>query len=73
MVWPDKVRPEASVMVTESMTGRRAGRSSNRFSIANRPPWRSGVENRFEQNDLGASFDQGFRLFVIGGDQLRRK
>jgi hypothetical protein len=34
-VWPESVRPEASVMVPEIITGQRRPRSSNSFSIAN--------------------------------------
>src|SRR5690606_26184840 len=34
-VWPERVRPEASVMVPETITGRRAPRASKASSIAN--------------------------------------
>ena len=34
-VWPDSVRPEASVIVPEIITGQRLPRSSNSFSTAN--------------------------------------
>ena len=34
-VWPERLRPERSVIVTDAITGRRTPRASNACSIAN--------------------------------------
>ena len=44
-VWPDKVRPEASVMVPDTMTGRRVPSASNTSSMANSAAFALSVSN----------------------------
>ena len=70
-VWPERLRPERSVMVPESMIGSSTPISSNTCSTAK--PRRLGVqrvEDSLDQDELDAALDQPARLRGIGLDQL---
>ena len=65
-VWPESVRPLWSTMVTETMTGTRCPEASKYSSMAKeRGLGVERVENRFEQQQVGAAFDQAARLLVV--------
>ncbi len=64
------VRPEASVMVPEIMIGSVTPASSKASSIAaQRRLGVQRVENRLDQQDIGAALDEATRRFLVGGAQ----
>ena len=70
-VWPDSVRPEASVTVPEIMTGQRSPRFLE--ELVDREQRRLGVqrvEYGLDQQQVDAAFDQRARLLEVGRDQL---
>ena len=70
-VWPDSVRPEASVIVPEIISGRRAPRRLER--VVDREQRRLGVqrvEDRLDQQQVDAALEQPVDRFAVGGDQL---
>jgi len=66
VVWPDKVRPDASLIVPETMIGRSTSklvqdcthRVQRRLGI-------QGIEYRFDQNDIDAALDEGARSLGV--------
>jgi hypothetical protein len=70
-VWPESVRPEASVMVPEIMTGQRRPRSSKSLLDGeDRGLGVEGVEDRLDQQQVGAAVDQAVGGCSVGRDQL---
>lgn len=66
-VWPDKVRPLASVIVPEIITGNRVPVSSKYRSMANRAALAfRGVEDGFDQQNIGTTVDQPAHGFTVG-------
>ena len=66
-VWPDSVRPERSVIVPEIMTGRRiALLGEDLFRCEDRRLGVQRVEDRLDQDDVGAAVDQAAQLLAIG-------
>jgi hypothetical protein len=69
-VWPDSVRPEASVIVPEIITGQR--RPAHVEELLDGEQRRLGVqrvEHGFDQQDVGAAFDQALDRFEVMVDQ----
>ena len=70
-VWPESVRPDRSVIVPEIITGRRMPFSSN--TLLGREDRRLGVqriEDRLDQDDIGAAIDEAAHLLGIGDAQI---
>ena len=70
-VWPESVRPDRSVIVPEIMTGNRSPLASKTSSM--RKQCRLGVErveDRLDDQKIGAALDQRGRGFGIGLAQL---
>jgi hypothetical protein len=71
VTWPERVRPEASVIVPEMMTGqRRPALLEERLEREDRGLGVEGVEDRLDGQDVGAAVDQALRLLPIGRDEL---
>ena len=73
-VWPDRVRPDRSVIVPEIMIGSVMPRSSKIFSRGEDAGL--GVErvgDGLEQQQVGAAVDQPVDRLAIGRDELRRR
>ena len=73
-VWPDSVRPERSVIVPEIITGSRTPRLGE--DLLDREDRRLGVErveDRLDQDDVGAAVDQAAQLLAVGDAQTRRR
>ena len=71
VVWPDSVRPEASVIVPEMMIGRSTPGFVDRLS--HREDRRLGVqrvEDRLDQQQVDAAFDQRARADRVGRREL---
>jgi hypothetical protein len=71
-VWPDSVRPEASVIVPEIITGSVARRGSSN-SFVDREQRGLGVErveDGLDQQQVGRRLRSGLGLLVVGVDQL---
>ena len=70
-VWPERLRPERSVMVIDSMIG--TSHAHLRRSLLKRAkPAGLGVErveDRLDQNEVRAAFDEGAGLLAIDIDQ----
>ena len=70
-VWPESVRPERSVIVPEIITGRLAAEllehvvdaGISRLGIQR-------IEDRLDQQNIGAAFDERFGRLGIGGAQF---
>ena len=74
-VWPDSVRPERSVIVPEIITGRRDAARLGEH-LVDREDRRLGVqrvEDRLDQEEVGAAVDQAAHLLAIGVDAARRR
>ena len=70
-VWPDSVRPERSVIVPEIITGRRMPFSAKISSAGeDRRLGVQRVEDRLDQDDVGAAVDQAAQLLAIGDAQI---
>ena len=70
-VWPDSVRPDASVIVPDTMIGSRAPRRSNaRLDREQRRLGVERVEDRLDQQQVGAAVDQALGRFGVGVDEL---
>ena len=70
-VWPDSVRPERSVIVPEIITGRRnAALGEDLLAGEDRRLGVERVEDRLDQNDVGAAVDQADDLLGVGVAQL---
>ena len=70
MVWPESVRPLWSVIVTDTMTGTRCPEACEKFVVVLADGKERGlgvqrVEDRFEQQEIGAAFDEAARLLVV--------
>jgi len=62
VVWPDKVRPEASVMVRTTMMGRSVPALSSTSRTGEQSRLRvQGVEHRLDQQEIDAALDQRAR------------
>jgi hypothetical protein len=73
VVWPDRVRPEASVMVPEIITGsRRASVLEQAFHGEHRRLGVERVEHGLDQQQVGAALDQGLGRLTIGRHQLSK-
>ena len=78
-VWPDSVRPERSVIVPEIITGRRDAAGGEDFLAGeNRRLGVERVEDRLDQDDVGAAVDQAraiarHRRFVRSSNVTARK
>jgi len=71
VVWPDKVRPEASLMVPETIRGRSVANSSKDSRTANkRGLGVQGVEYGLDQDDIDAAFDERARRQRVAGHQF---
>ena len=63
MTWPERVRPEASVIVPEIITGQRRPRSSNSVSSAKIAALALSVSKIVSTSeDVGAAVDQALGL-----------
>ena len=72
-VWPDSVRPDASVIVPETMIGRRAPRALEQsFDREQRGLGVQRVEDRLDQQQVGAAFDQAVGRFARTRRRARR-
>ena len=70
-VCPDRVRPEASVIVPETMTGRRRPSASKADSSAKIAGLRvQGVEHRLDEEEIDAARDEGARRLLVGAAKL---
>ena len=70
-VWPDSVRPEASVIVPETITGSRAPDALEaRLDREQRGLGVQRVEDRLDQQQVGAALDQPVDRLGVGRDQL---
>jgi hypothetical protein len=67
--WPDRVRPEASVIVPEMMIGQRLPRSSNRVRQAKIAALALSV-SKIDQEQIRPAVGQAARLLEVGRDQL---
>ena len=70
-VWPESVRPERSVIVPEIISGRRTPVLGE--DLLDREDRRLGVErveDRLEQDEVGAAVDQAARRLAIGRDEI---
>ena len=66
VVWPDRVRPEASVMVPEIMIGSSTPSLEHALDGEDRRLGVEGVEDGLDQDQVGAAFDQAAgRLDVV--------
>ena len=73
-VWPDSVRPERSVIVPEIITGTSTPRSSKTSRDGeDRRLGVERVEDRLDQQQVGAAVDQPAHLLAIGVAQLDRR
>ena len=71
VVWPDSVRPEASVIVPEMMIGRSMPDSSTAWRAAKSAGLGvQRVEDGLDQQQVDAAFDQRARAFEIGRSEL---
>ena len=66
-VWPESVRPLWSTMVTDTMMGTRCPEASkySSMAIAKRRFGVQRVEDRLDQQEIGAAFDEAARLLVV--------
>ena len=72
-VWPDSVRPEASVMVPEIITGRRAAACLEHFvDREQRGLGVERVEDGLDHQHVGAAVDQAVGGFAVGLGAVRR-
>ena len=70
-VWPDSVRPEASVIVPEIITGRLAAQClAHRGDRVERRLGVQRVEDRLDQDEVGTAFEQRMRRARIGGHEF---
>ena len=70
-VWPDRSRPERSVMVPEIMTGRRTRAFLRHLGDgADRGLGVERVEDGLDQQRVDAALDQAAHLFGVGGAQF---
>ena len=71
VVWPDSVRPDASVIVPETITGkRRPRRSKQRLDREQRGLAVQRVEDRLDEEQIGAAFGERFDRLAVRGDEL---
>jgi hypothetical protein len=70
VVWPERVRPEASVIVPEMMIGQRRPRSSKSVSTAKIAALALSVSKiGLDEEDIGATVDQAAGLLEVGLDE----
>jgi len=62
------VRPDASVIVPEIITGQRGPRCRTALD-AKIAPWRERVEDRLDEQDVGAPSTSPVGLFEVGLDE----
>ena len=73
VVWPDSVRPEASVIVPETITGKRrpdaveAGLEREQRGLAVQR-----VEDRLDEEEIGAAFGEAFDRLAVRRRRARR-
>ena len=73
-VWPDSVRPERSVIVPEIIIGRRTAlRGEDLLAGEDRRLGVQRVEDRLDQDQVGAAVDQPADLLGIGDRAGRRR
>ena len=74
VTWPDSVRPDASVMVPEIITGQRRPRSSKSVSTAKIAALALRVSKIVSmKQQVGAAVDQTVGLLEVGLDELPRR
>ena len=73
-VWPESVRPERSVIVPEIISGRRTPvLGEDLLDGEERRLGVQRVEDRLDQDEVGAAVDQAARRLAIGRDAARRR